>query len=109
MADEQAPHLHVPLTLSGDRLVVDEQDSAAELEACAFAILNTPLGHRIDLPDFGTPDQAHQQGGAQLDELISAVQAWDERIDLLALRDDGTLDDLLARCERIRVSLAESS
>jgi phage baseplate assembly protein W len=71
-----------------------EQDSRDEISACVFAVLNTPLGHRTDLPEFGRPGQAHKRGGADLAGLERAVALWEPRADLIALRESGLLAEM---------------
>lgn len=90
------PHIGVPIRLTrrsdgttGATLV--EQDSPEDIDACTFAVLNTPVGHRIDLPEFGTPGQAHRRGGADLAMLERTIALWEPRADLIALRDSGLM------------------
>lgn len=89
------PHIAVPLRRvqrpdgSGQGLALYEQDSPEEIDACVFAVLNTPLGHRIDLPEFGTPDQAFRRGGADLAAIERTLAVWEPRADAVASRDPG--------------------
>jgi hypothetical protein len=87
--------LELPLrmTNTGDLAEV-AQDSDREKAQCARAILASPVGLFTDLPDFGTPPQAHRQGGANLDELERCVHQWEPRIDTTTWRDSGRLQAL---------------
>lgn len=82
-----------------------EQDSDEDVDACVYAILATPLGHLTHLPEFGTPDQAFRQGGADLDELERCVEQWEDRADVAALRDSGRLAELAAGTDRVSVEI----
>lgn len=80
--------------MTGSCLATVEQDSPEEVEACVLGILRTPLGWRTDLPEFGCPDPAHEQGGPSLVEIERSVALWEDRIDVLATRESGRLADL---------------
>lgn len=99
-------HLSVPLRIVGTQLAYEQQDSQAEIEQCVFAILNTRVGHRIDLPEFGLPDQTHRVGGADLDEIERTVHLWEERADLRALHVSGRLDELAATTDLVELESA---
>jgi phage baseplate assembly protein W len=87
----RVPHLAVPLRLNGPSLVEVEQDSDEDIDACVLGIMRTPLGWRTDLPEFGMPDPAHELGGPSLAEIERTVALWEDRVDVAAMRDDGTL------------------
>lgn len=88
------PHLRVPLAFEGGRLAEVEQDSDEDVDACILGILRTPLGWRTDLPEFGTPDPAHELGGPSLVEIERTVALWEDRRDVRAMRESGALADL---------------
>lgn len=100
------PHIAVPLRRitradgSGGGLALHEQDSPEEIDACTYAVLNTPVRHRIDLPEFGTPGQAHRRNGADLAALERVIALWEPRADIIALRDSGTLQSIAAAMEQ---------
>jgi phage baseplate assembly protein W len=92
-------HIAVPLRRAtrpdGTRgLALHEQDSPEEITACIAAVLNTPTGHRIDLPEFGTPRQEHRRGGADLAILERSIALWEPRADVDAMRDTGALTEM---------------
>lgn len=80
------PKLRVPFSMgvgSKMRAQVVEQDSIDEVAACVYAVLATKRGERDEEPSFGIEDQAFRQGGADLDEIHSAVESWEPRADIL--------------------------
>lgn len=92
-------HLAVPLRREtrpdGTRgLALHEQDSPEEITACIYAVLNTPVGHRTDLPEFGRPGQTFRRIGADLGALERTVALWEPRADLITLRESGRLAEL---------------
>jgi hypothetical protein len=98
MADPLPVHLSVPLRrvpgTEGLTLATDLQGSEAEVDACVYAAVNTPLGWRVDLPEFGRPGQVHRRGGANLAEIERVIAMWEPRADLIALRNSGKLGEL---------------
>lgn len=77
--DVDIPHFQLPFVLDPDGVRVTEQDSLDEVTDCVQAVLRTTLGERIELPDFGRPDQAFRQNGADLEQLRDAVDTWEPR------------------------------
>jgi hypothetical protein len=104
-------HLSIPLrrvmTPDGLKLATDVQGTAAEVDACVFAAINTPLGWRTDLPEFGRPGQAHRRGGANLAEIERVISMWEPRADLVALRDSGRLAEMAADFDVVTISESE--
>lgn len=85
MTDVQTPQFAFPLRLDGDSFAVVEQDSADDVRACVEVIVRYPQGLRLELPDFGTPDQTFKQG-AEIDTavILAAVARWEPRAVTLA-------------------------
>lgn len=100
------PHLAVPFRIAGGVAVAVEQDSDEHVLQGVEAILRYRPGHRIDLPEFGTREQAHRQGGANLVELADAVERFDDRVHAAAA-SLGT--DSLGLVERVRVSIERAT
>lgn len=98
----RVPHLSVPLQRTGSRLAVVEQDSPADQEQRLYAVLNTRLGTRVDLPDFGSPDSAFSQGGVDLDELERSASIWLD-FDVAAARESGQLAELAQGLDRVQL------
>lgn len=73
------PHFRLPVQVHDGRFAVVEQDSLDEIGQCAETVLRYPLGHRLDLPDFGLSDQAFGMGGADMVEIGEAIETWEPR------------------------------
>lgn len=99
----EVPHLAVPFRIERGRAVVVDQDSEAEVLQCVEAVLRYRPGLRYDLPEFGTRDQAHRQGGANLVELADAVERFEDRVHATA-QQAGV--DSLGLVEQVRVKVA---
>jgi phage baseplate assembly protein W len=99
---DQVPHLAVPFRVVGDRAVTVEQDSDSEVTQCVEVILRYRPGARVAAPDFGTPDQAHRQGGADIVTLVEHVERFEPRARVLAEHEGMTLGEFV---DRVRVSV----
>lgn len=75
------PHFRVPFAASGTSFAVVEQDSAAEIDQCVLAALRTPVGSRIEEPEYGTPDETFEQLGPALsaESYLNAIADWEPR------------------------------
>lgn len=98
----EIPHLALPFRVERGRAAVVEQDSDEDVEQCVEAVLRYRPGERPEAPDFGTPDQTHRQGGADLQELADAVSRWEPRAHAVA-RDAGT--DELGMAQRVQIAI----
>lgn len=82
MSDLQVPQLAFPLRLdsSGDFAQV-EQDSLGDLIGSVAVLLNTPVGSRIELPEYGVPDSLFTPGGTGFDgtALEDSLREWEPR------------------------------
>jgi phage baseplate assembly protein W len=111
MPDPLPVHLSVPLRRipgpDGLTLATDLQGSEAEVDACVYAAVNTPLGWRVDLPEFGRPGQTFRRGGANLAEIERTIAMWEPRADLEALRQSGRLADLMNGLDVISIAEPE--
>lgn len=95
------PHISFPFRLNalGTSAVAVEQDGEAEVNDCVWVLLSTPLGTRIEVPDYGLPDQTFREGGASLPELISILARWEDRYPIEVSREK-ELTDLV---DRVRI------
>lgn len=89
----QVPHFSLPLRLVAGQAVVVEQDSAEEVSDCVQAVLRYRRGYRLELPEFGLPDQAFLEGGPRASDVTDAVRRWAPRANALTTAQ---LDDLVA-------------
>jgi hypothetical protein len=78
------PHFRHPFQFGKGGVMTVEQDSDEELAGCAIVALLYERGQRIGMPDFGLPDQAMLQRGANLDQITAASREHDERLDASA-------------------------
>ena len=80
MSYPRIPHLALPFRIVDGRAAVTEQDTFEEIRDCVQAIIRTPRGFRLELPDFGVPDQTFHEGGADADEIAAALDRWEPRV-----------------------------
>lgn len=101
MADIIIPHLALPLKMRFDNVgfAVNEQDSLEDIVDCVETILRFPSGFRIDVPEFGTPDQAFHARGASGIEIKTAILEWEPRADILVDAEQDAMDELISRVQ----------
>jgi phage baseplate assembly protein W len=61
-----------------------EQDTVEDVTQCVYAVLATEIGERQEEPEYGVVDMAFLQGGADLEEIQTAVTEWEPRARLLS-------------------------
>lgn len=77
----QVPHLQYPFQFGANgHADVLEQDFLPEVANCCQVVLKCPIGFRIELPEFGTDDQAFTTT-TDVDALVAALQQWEPRAD----------------------------
>lgn len=102
--DVDIPHFSLPFRRdTHGRCVVNEQDSDAEILDCVEVLLATERGSRMEVPEYGVPDQVFRQGGADLNAISSAIARWEPRADHFVRREQ----ELIDMTDRIRVSVME--
>lgn len=80
MASPLIPKLSIPLTMGAHGLESVEQGSIDEITGCVYAIIATPLGSRVELPDFGVEDPTFEQLPLDLEiQFMAAVAEWEPR------------------------------
>src|SRR5688572_10071540 len=97
------PHFAIPFRVdaSGSAVVVD-QDSFEEIAQCVGVLFSTTKGQRIELPDYGVPDQVFtEQSSVDTSELAGVVNQWEPRATALVHSEviDETLRHLLVELE----------
>lgn len=98
-------HFAYPFNFVGGRARTVEQGSPEEvIDVCVRTILLYPLGSRPLVPEFGTEDQAFEQGNPDLDEIRAAIAASEPRAAVDVDLDDQRLTDLAAGVAHIRVT-----
>ena len=75
------PHFRTPFSIVGGSPAEVEQDSDAEVDQCIEAVLRTPVGTRIEDPEFGRPDETFKPLGADpsADVYVTAVEEGEPR------------------------------
>lgn len=100
-----APHFAYPFTFAGGRARTVPQGTPEEIiDVCARVVLLYPLGSRPLVPEFGTEDQAFEQGAPDLDEIRAALASGEPRVDVDVQLDDDDLIRLAAGVAQVRVS-----
>lgn len=80
------PHMAYPFmwSASGHAHVL-EQDYLEEVANCCEVILKCPVGVRIELPEFGTPDQTFRPK-ADPEVILGVLSRWEPRADTSIVR-----------------------
>lgn len=81
------PKLRVPLEMGARGLRTVEQDSVDEVAQCVYAILATPLGSRLEQPEFGIEDDTFELQPLDLSAWQEAIASWEPRARTLADQD----------------------
>lgn len=84
MPDSPPQHFDFPFRFNkaGGHAAIVDQDSDADLIACAQAILATPIGFREELPDFGVePLNFEEQPQVIAERVKGALDRWEDRGD----------------------------
>lgn len=105
MTPAELPHFALPLRFDGHAVVV-EQDSFDDVAMCVEAAARTERGTRLELPEFGVPDQLFVGGELDAEELRSALVESEPRAEAFADRIE---DPAAARVETIRILLEEEA
>jgi hypothetical protein len=92
MAEPKVPRFAFPMRKAGSRLASVEQDSEEEVVQSAKLTLRYARGDRTALPDFGLPDQALRENGADLGVIRATISTWDDRADAEVFSDDDLSD-----------------
>lgn len=75
------PHFSLPFRLGANgAFVVNEQDSVDELADCVAIVIATPVGSRLEAPDYGTA--RYEFGDPAPDAIVAAVAEWEPRADI---------------------------
>lgn len=96
------PKLSFPFRLSesGRSVMVVEQNSDDEILDCVEVLLSTERGERLEVPDYGVPDQSFLQGGVDVNDLVGAVARWEPRATVMIQQTE--FRDLL---QRLRIAV----
>lgn len=96
--DLQVPQLAFPLRLdsNGDFAQV-EQDSLDDITDSVAVLISTPVGSRIEVPEYGIPDVTFAPGGLDFDAtaLEDAIQTWEPRAKVTITDQLDSTDDMV--------------
>jgi hypothetical protein len=92
----KAPHLKHPFRVVDGIVAQVEQDSAEEIEQCVEAVLRTPVGSRIEEPEYGLVDPTFEQlpPNPSAEAYLTAVAKWEPRAHLIGEARLGELGEL---------------
>jgi phage baseplate assembly protein W len=93
------PHFSLPFRFATPFAATTEQDSLDEIADCVYAILVCPRGFRVEVPEFGLPEQTFSMPAPDLDEIRDAIATWEDRAGVLLAQRPDALDELIARVE----------
>jgi len=93
------PHFDMPFrfdqTATGTvQAATVEQDSLAEVYNSVAAMIRTPLGSRIDQPDYGIEDLTFTHGNLPVSAIEQRIMEWEPRADIIIGDDTLTVDEL---------------
>ncbi len=98
------PHFSLPFRRdTHGRCVVNEQDDDDEIVDCVEVLLATERGSRIEVPEYGLPDQVFRQGGADLSVVTSVIERWEPRAEHFVERKK----ELTDMVDQVRVNIME--
>ena len=85
-------HFALPFRVAAGRAVLLEQDTDPEIAQCSRVVLMTPLGARVEVPDFGLQDPTFERGGVA-SRAAAALSKWEPRAAAAASEHGISLDD----------------
>jgi len=97
--DVEVPHFTTPFRWgSSGHVEIVEQDSDDDVFQCVEAIVRTPKGSRLELPDFGVPDLTFKEGGPTIEPVASAIQQYEPRAQtFIDLSDPADLEPFMSQ------------
>jgi len=98
------PKLKVPFSFTSGKAATVEQDSTDEIIQCCQAVLLTPVDSRIELPEFGTPDQTFASPHADPTEVRRALDRWEPRAQAIVTESPDAYDAMI---DNVRVLIHE--
>jgi phage baseplate assembly protein W len=77
----RTPHFRTPFSIVDGAPAEVEQDSDREIDQCIEAVLRTPVGTRIEDPEFGRPDETFKALGSNpsAEPYVTAVEEGEPR------------------------------
>lgn len=77
----RTPHFRTPFRIARGGPAEIEQDSDREIDQCIEAVLRTPVGSRMEDPEFGRPDETFKtlKANPTADVYLAAVEEGEPR------------------------------
>jgi len=98
----QNQHFALPFKFgSNGHAEVVEQDSPEDVANCADAVLSTPRGFRLEIPDFGIRNPVLTENGPNINELMAALEEWEPRAAYTLTEQQ--LEDILSKYVNVGV------
>lgn len=98
------PHFRIPFRIQGSAAAVVEQDTHDEIAQCVQTLVSTVQGERIEVPDYGIPDQVFlTESQVQVASLSTVISRWEPRA--LATLSSRITEDELVRVLGVRVKV----
>jgi phage baseplate assembly protein W len=95
------PHFEYPFRLGANGHVASvEQDEIADVASCVVVLCKTPPGARLDLPNFGVPEQVFQEKGVNSNALLPAIRSWEPRAEY-----DLTLSEIVDLAQNANINV----
>ena len=87
------PHFAFPFSVNGSSFIVREQDSVEEIQDCVTVLVLTPVGSRLVLPSYGTPETLYAQTPVDVDSILTNMNEWEPRASVVLAETLDTLDE----------------
>lgn len=93
----RTPKLKMPFSIPGAEAAVVEQDSVTEVTQNVEALLRTPVGSRIDEPEYGIPELTFREATPYIEngDLAEAIAEWEPRASTALSEED--IEDMFVR------------
>jgi len=92
------PHFSFPFTFGTSRHAnVVEQDTIDDVVGCISVALLTEIGFRPEVPTFGTTNRVFDMQPLDLVAMLSEVEEWESRGEMIMTQSPDERDNLIAR------------
>lgn len=82
------PHFAMPMRMDRGHVAVVEQGSYYETYNSVLTLLRYEIGQRAAEPNYGIPDQALRENGADITRIVAAIMEWVPEAEVTLSRDD---------------------
>lgn len=81
---------------AGTEPVLVEQDSEDDIRSRVEVLIRTPLGFFDEAPELGAQPGLFEEGGPDMDEILSSISQWEPDADALIEEQSDFLDALVS-------------